>query len=40
MGCHKHDYKLGLGTNLLDEIEVVAASIDDVRFEFEPSWEM
>jgi uncharacterized protein (DUF362 family) len=33
-------YELGLGTNQLDEIDVVGGSIDDVRFEFEPSWRM
>jgi uncharacterized protein (DUF362 family) len=33
-------HELGLGTNRLQEIEVVGASIDDVRYEFEPSWEM
>lgn len=33
-------YELGLGTNRLEEIEVVGASIDDVRYEFEPSWRM
>jgi uncharacterized protein (DUF362 family) len=32
--------QIGLGTNRLGEIEVVGASIDDVRHEFEPSWEM
>jgi uncharacterized protein (DUF362 family) len=31
---------LGLGTNRLDEIDVVGASIDDVVYEFEPSWEL
>jgi len=30
-------YELGLGTNRLEEIEVAGASIDDVRYEFEPS---
>jgi uncharacterized protein (DUF362 family) len=30
-------HELGLGTNRLQEIEVVGASIDDVRCEFEPS---
>jgi uncharacterized protein (DUF362 family) len=33
-------YELGLGTNRLGEIEVVGASIDDVRYQFEPSLEM
>jgi uncharacterized protein (DUF362 family) len=33
-------YELGLGTNRLEEIEVVGASINDVRYEFEPSWRM
>jgi uncharacterized protein (DUF362 family) len=33
-------YELGLGTNRLEEIEVVGASIDEVLYEFEPSWEM
>jgi uncharacterized protein (DUF362 family) len=33
-------YELGLGTNRLEEIEVVGASIDDVRYQFEPSREM
>jgi len=32
--------ELGLGTNRLEEIEVVGGSIDDVRYEFEPSREM
>jgi uncharacterized protein (DUF362 family) len=32
--------ELGLGTNRLGEIEVVGASIDDVLYEFEPSWTM
>jgi hypothetical protein len=27
---------MGLGTHRLEQIEVVGASIDDVRFEFEP----
>jgi uncharacterized protein (DUF362 family) len=31
-------YELGLGTNRLEEIEVVGASIDDVRVEFKPCW--
>jgi uncharacterized protein (DUF362 family) len=31
---------LGLGTNRLEEIEVVGASIDEVLYEFEPSREM
>jgi uncharacterized protein (DUF362 family) len=30
---------LGLGTNRLEEIEVVGASIDEVRYEFEPCWD-
>lgn len=30
--------ELGLGTNLLEEIEVVGASIEDLRYEFEPCW--
>jgi uncharacterized protein (DUF362 family) len=29
--------ELGLGTNRLEEIEVIGASIDDVRYEFKPS---
>jgi len=33
-------YEFGLGTNRLDEIEVVGASIDDVRYEFQPSRQM
>ena len=32
-------YELGLGTNRLDEIEVVGHAIEDVRVEFEPCWE-
>jgi uncharacterized protein (DUF362 family) len=32
--------ELGLGTNLLDEIEVTGASINDVRYSFEPSRQM
>jgi len=28
---------LGIGTNRLEEIEVVGASIDDVRYEFQPA---
>jgi hypothetical protein len=32
--------QLGLGTNRLEEIQVVGASIDDVRYPFQPSWEM
>jgi uncharacterized protein (DUF362 family) len=32
-------YELGLGTNRLDEIEVVGLSVDDVETEFEPCWE-
>jgi uncharacterized protein (DUF362 family) len=32
--------ELGMGTNRLDEIEVVGASIDDVRYEFKPSERM
>jgi len=31
--------ELGLGTNRLDEIEVVGPSIDDVAMEFEPCWD-
>jgi uncharacterized protein (DUF362 family) len=31
---------VGLGTNRLEEIEVVGASIDEVVSQFEPSWEM
>jgi uncharacterized protein (DUF362 family) len=33
-------YSLETGTNRLEEIEVVGASIEDVVYEFEPSWEM
>jgi uncharacterized protein (DUF362 family) len=33
-------HQLGLGTNRLEEIEVVGASIDEVLYEFEPSREM
>jgi uncharacterized protein (DUF362 family) len=33
-------YELALGTNRLEEIEVVGASIDEVVYQFEPSWEM
>jgi uncharacterized protein (DUF362 family) len=33
-------HELGLGTNRLEEIEVVGLSIEDVRYEFEPSWRM
>jgi len=32
-------YDLGLGTNRLDEIEVVGPSIDDIKTEFEPCWD-
>jgi len=32
--------QLGLGTNRLEEIQVVGAAIDDVRYSFQPSWEM
>jgi uncharacterized protein (DUF362 family) len=32
-------YELGLGTNRLDEIEVVGLAVDDVKTEFEPCWE-
>lgn len=32
--------ELGLGTNRLEEIEVVGTAIDDVRYQFEPSREM
>ena len=32
--------ELGLGTNLLDEIEIAGASIDDVRYSFEPGRRM
>jgi uncharacterized protein (DUF362 family) len=31
---------LGLGTNKLDEIEVVGAKIEAVKYPFEPAWEM
>ena len=31
-------YDLGLGVNRLDEIDVVGASIEDVRHEFDPGW--
>jgi len=30
-------HHLGIGTNRLEEIEVVGASIDDVRYEFQPA---
>ena len=33
-------YELGLGANRLEKVEVVGASIDEVRFEFEPSRQM
>lgn len=33
-------YALGMGTNRLQEIEVVGASIDNVRYEFQPSQRM
>jgi len=33
-------YEAGLGTNRLEEIEVVGTAIDDVRYQFEPSREM
>lgn len=33
-------YKFALGTNRLEEIEIVGASIDEILYEFEPSWEM
>lgn len=33
-------YELGLGTNRLEEIEVVGASIDDMRYEFQPARAM
>jgi uncharacterized protein (DUF362 family) len=33
-------HELGVGINRLDEIEIVGALIDDVRREFEPSWQM
>jgi uncharacterized protein (DUF362 family) len=33
-------HKLGLGSNRLEEIEVVGASIDEVLYKFEPSREM
>jgi uncharacterized protein (DUF362 family) len=33
-------HELGLGTNHLEEIEVVGAAIDDVLYSFEPSREM
>jgi uncharacterized protein (DUF362 family) len=32
-------HELGLGTNRLDEIEVVGPSIDDIQTEFEPCWD-
>ncbi|MFL7810707.1 MAG: DUF362 domain-containing protein [Anaerolineae bacterium] len=32
-------YELGLGTNRLDEIEVVGPSIDDIKTKFEPCWD-
>jgi uncharacterized protein (DUF362 family) len=32
-------YELGLGTNRLEEIEVVGLAIDDVKTKFEPCWE-
>jgi uncharacterized protein (DUF362 family) len=32
--------ELGLGTNHLEEIEIVGAPLDDVRYQFEPSWEI
>ena len=31
---------LGLGTNKLAEIQVLGAKIDDVKYKFNPSWEM
>jgi len=32
--------KLGMGTNDLGGVKVIGASIEDVKFEFEPAWEM
>ncbi len=32
-------YDLGLGTNHLDQIDVVGSSIDDIATEFEPCWD-
>jgi uncharacterized protein (DUF362 family) len=32
-------HELGLGTNHLDEIEVVGPSIDDIKTAFEPCWD-
>lgn len=32
--------ELGLGTNRLEEIAIVGASLNDIRYQFEPSWEM
>jgi uncharacterized protein (DUF362 family) len=31
---------LGLGTNKLDAIDVVGSRIEDVKYKFEPAWEM
>jgi uncharacterized protein (DUF362 family) len=31
---------LGLGTNRLEEIELVGSALDEVRCQFEPSWQM
>jgi uncharacterized protein (DUF362 family) len=33
-------YEARLGTNRLEEIEVLGAAIDDVRYQFEPSRKM
>jgi uncharacterized protein (DUF362 family) len=32
-------HTMGLGTHRLEEIQVLGASIDDVRYEFRPCWE-
>jgi len=31
---------LGLGTNKLDEIDVIGSRIEDVKYKFEPAWEI
>ncbi len=31
-------YQLGLGSNRLDDIDILGADLDDVKMEFEPAW--
>ncbi|MBN1430741.1 MAG: hypothetical protein JXB07_20395, partial [Anaerolineae bacterium] len=31
-------YQMGMGTNRLDNIDIVGAGLDDIKMEFRPAW--